>query len=136
MERRNDDFWKTLGVLVMAAMIFISFAGRIANAMNLDLQSASYLLLGGLLAIAMFAGVIYIEMETRALAPWILVLVAPSLVPALKYWASSGPGPFHLRGMEQDMAWFGNGWWIFSMWLVLVIGAYVCNKLTDDWFRG
>jgi hypothetical protein len=133
MKSRTDDLWVVAATLLAVAIIFLALAGWMAGVLNLDLRSASFILVGALLAIAMVGCAIHFELSVRALAPWIVVLVAPSLVSALKYWASGGPGPFHFR-TEEDMAWFGNSWWIFLMWLGLVGSAYLSNKLTDDWF--
>jgi hypothetical protein len=118
MKNKNDDLWTASGALAAAAILFFSFASWIAGAANLDLGSASFILLGGLLAAVILAGADYFELNKRALAPWIIVLVAPSFVPALTYWASAGPGPFHMKA-TQDMAWFGNTWWLLFIWVGL-----------------
>jgi hypothetical protein len=116
-----------------AYVIFISIADWIARATNLDLRSASIIFFGALLLIMLLVCAFYYGVNKRALAPWMVVLVAPVFAPALTYWASAGPGPFHLRGVDQNMAWFGNGWWQLLMWCVLIVGAYLCNKLADEW---
>lgn len=109
MERKNNELWAVVITLIAVAVVFLSTANWIAGVLNLDLRSASFILVEVLFAIAMFASVIYFDMNKRAFAPWIVVLVSPSFFPALTYWASAGPGGFHLRFHSSDMAWYGNG---------------------------
>lgn len=134
MEHKNIDLWAIAGAFIALVVIFLSTANWIAGELNLDLRSASFVLVGVLLAIAISACVVYLDWSMRVCAPWIVVLVAPALFPALTYWASAGPGLFHLRAPEQDMAWYGEGWWQLLIFLVLAFAAYRCNKLTGDWF--
>lgn len=135
MNNKNADLWVIGGASLAVVLIFIKCAGWIASAINLDLDSASCILGGVLLVFALFGCVVYFGWNMLGLAPWILWVFALFWIPALRYWASAGPGPFHFETTEQNIAWFGNPWGLLFIVLALALGAYMCNKLTDNTWR-
>jgi hypothetical protein len=136
MSRNDNDeaaFW-LVGICLLLVAAFVYFQVKaFADWVGLDWGSAAYLLGGIITAAAAVIGAIIQGWSIKKLSPWIFCGFYLFTLPALNCWAQLEKNPFHMSRINADLAWYGNGWVQFLIFVALVGGAYGLNKWVDEY---